>query len=271
MEFGDDDASDTASNRSGISSRHSPSQKDSGVSGQQRLRMMPAPAAPRLRLKVMDEHEGSEAASQDLNGMDNETMSVLSGGSPRFDLPFTFKVKDPNGSLHKVTASAERCSPLVRILSERLRCKPEHLRLTYKDEDGDDIAVINDASLSEAVDAARSNGDNFARLRAEIDESGLPERQAAPRSPAGDSFLRAVDAVSTPVAEVPSAPSSPQRGGSKADGAEQPEATTDSAAASNGSDSASSAPRAGTSPIVLGACALLAAIAVAGIVISRKN
>jgi len=255
MEFGDDDASDTASVRSGTSSRISRTKKDTNVSGQVRLKV--PSAIPRLRLQVMDE-QGSEAGSQDLNGMDNETLSVLSGGSPRrtgFDTPFTFKVLDPNGSLHKINASAERCAPLFKILCERLKCSAENLRLTYKDQDGDDIAVTDDASLSEAVDTARSNGDDFARLKAEIDESGLLKNQTAP---VASSLVVFSASDPTPLTEKDSPPEVP--------------GTPGAGAVSNGSGHTPPAKATQNNPVVLaGGLALLAGAVIAGIIFLKKQ
>ena len=165
MEFGDDNTSDTASQRSNSSSKLD--------RRQQLAASVPLPRAreaARLRLpSVLD--EASDLGSQDLNGMQNPGSPLR--GAAAFDVPFTFKVQDPNGNLHKVSASAERLSQLVETLCERLKTSPPFLRIKYTDEDGDEVVVVDDTSLAEAVDHARAKGDNFMRLKAEIDESSI--------------------------------------------------------------------------------------------------
>jgi hypothetical protein len=117
---------------------------------------------------VQDEQH-SDLASQDLNGLDR----VGYPSTKAFEAPFTFKVEDPSGNLHKLSSSADSFDQLVSILCERLKTTPACLRLKYMDEDGDEVLVSDDSSLSEAVDHARSKGDNFSRLRADIDDNYL--------------------------------------------------------------------------------------------------
>jgi len=142
-----------------------------------------APKIPKLRLGGLGNgfgvpegngngDDGDEVNSQDLNGLD----SLVSGLSPSasshhsrgFEAPFIFKVSDPAGNLHKVSASSERLGALKELLSGRLNRSADLFDLKYTDEDGDEVLVSGDAALSEAVDHARARGESFVRLTAKF-------------------------------------------------------------------------------------------------------
>ena len=169
MVMGDDD-SETASVLSSSSSR--PHRNDlKGAAAHKK-------SARPIRLARVQDSQQLESGSQDLNGLDRN-------GSPlpaQFEAPFTFKVEDPDGNLHKVTSSADSFDKLVDILCERLKSTPTCLRLKYTDGDGDEVLVSDDSSLSEAVDHARSKGDNFSRLRAVIEGDSLVVTATSPTS-----------------------------------------------------------------------------------------
>jgi hypothetical protein len=190
-----DDRSDTASLRSASSSRRPVVASVPVIDTSKPLNII-----PRLQMTA----EQSECGSQDLNGLDNVSNSPQFSG---FDAPFTFKVLDPNGNLHKVSSSAERLGQLVDILCGRLKTTQANLKLTYKDLDGDDVIVTDDVSLSEAVDCARSKGDNFVRLRAEIDESKIEQEQVVEpvrKSPEKEDVM--VPVAMKPVGAITAAP-----------------------------------------------------------------
>jgi len=160
----EDDGSDTVSVRSASSYARDQPIKPLGM---QTLRLPPNPQ--KLRLKPMDEL--SEQCSQDLSGLQSDLKGFDSPGRRTFEAPFTFKIEDPNGNLHKFISASENFDQLVRVVSERLYTDIKTLKLKYKDEDGDEVLLTTDASLAEAVDQARAKGDTSVRVRAEIDES----------------------------------------------------------------------------------------------------
>ena len=134
------------------------------------VQFVPIPARVVIKAPIICRvmEDSSDAASQDLNGHERGHSPQSFGHPSVFDAPFTFKVQDGEGNLHKLSASAEHLEQLIGLVCERLNSTPGLLKLKCKDDDGDEVLITDDASLSEAVDSARSRGDNFVRLRAEI-------------------------------------------------------------------------------------------------------
>jgi hypothetical protein len=262
----DDDDSETGSVRSSHSSRHD------------QPMMRQAPSFPsrqplKLRLPSVRDDRNDDLMSQDLNGMENSVLGsevgsqFQLGGRDRrspsnFDALFIFKIQDPNGNLHRVSASAERLDHLVGLLAVLFKASASHLRLTYKDEEGDDIMVSDDTSLSEAVDTARAQGENHVRLRAEIDETLTETDKTAATSPPNKAVAgNKIDAVAPPLLT----PIGGQEPSSTSPQAQPPSPSSERPAASPAASPAA------MSPLVLaGAAAALAGIIIAGIV-TMKN
>lgn len=156
MEFDDDDAtSEGSGSRRPPSSRTKASEARStrsSIRGKGRS-LSPVP----LRLSATKEDD--ESTDQDIDPADFQE----DGGD--FESLFTFKVKDSNGNLHKISCSAEHYGKLVKAVCERLKCdESQALELKYKDSDGDDLLISDDQSLNEAVDNARASGNDTLRI-----------------------------------------------------------------------------------------------------------
>ena len=143
----DDNGSDSGSVKSSSSSRRDQPMVRQVAAGVPR-------GAIKLRLPSVMDEQHDEFMSQDLNGMDRSVTSEAHspealGRQSSFDALFSFKVQDPNGNLHKVSASAERLEPLVALLADRLKAQPRHLQLKYIDEDGDEVWLARTVGVSE--------------------------------------------------------------------------------------------------------------------------
>jgi hypothetical protein len=215
MDVGDDE-SDTASIKSAASSRFAHQQRPQRSIGSVGGKV--APKVPKLKLGGLTNGSGGgggggagggggiddvdEVGSQDLNGLDGG-LSGSPTGQGGFEAPFTFKVADPSGNLHKVSASSERLQSLKSLLSDRLGCAPGGFDLKYVDEDGDEVLVSGDAALSETVDQARARGENFVRLSANFTSGGSGNGDGSAGAMAGAAppqtpRERIVEAVTTP-------------------------------------------------------------------------
>jgi len=70
--------------------------------------------------------------------------------------PFTFKFKDEQGSIHKVTSSACDYQLLMSVICKKLRRNvDDKIQISYLDEDGDYIVISSNQDLSDAVETAR--------------------------------------------------------------------------------------------------------------------
>ncbi|ORX86832.1 CBS-domain-containing protein [Anaeromyces robustus] len=70
--------------------------------------------------------------------------------------PFTFKFKDEQGSIHKVTSSAYDYPLLMSVICKKLRRNvDDKIQISYLDEDGDYIVISSNQDLSDAVEMAR--------------------------------------------------------------------------------------------------------------------
>ena len=130
---------------------------------------------PKLQLGALGlrrNDDMDEVGSQDLHGLDNYSGSP-SIGSGTFDALFTFKVVDPTGNLHKVSAGSERLLLLKAQISDRLQCAPEAFDLRHIDEDGDEVLIGSNAALAETVDNARARGETFVRLIASMNKEDV--------------------------------------------------------------------------------------------------
>jgi len=69
---------------------------------------------------------------------------------------FTFKFKDEQGSIHKITSSAYDYQLLMSVICKKLRKNvDDKIQISYLDEDGDYIVISSNQDLSDAVEMAR--------------------------------------------------------------------------------------------------------------------
>jgi hypothetical protein len=94
-------------------------------------------------------------------GNDSASMlspSVASGGQSPTKNTFVFKVRDDCGNMHRIHSSSSDYSALMQAVLDKLQNPSTKCLLKYKDDEGDEVTLSSDESLTEAVSLARASG-----------------------------------------------------------------------------------------------------------------
>jgi CBS domain-containing protein len=231
----DDDCSDVASERSYRSAhsgvprvqqqpRHAHSQSGGSVSGSV-VRAQQQQQQQHARVATVGGMNGGATATAgggfDLHDGDvSDMMSTRDHlDSADFDdVQFVYKVTDAEGNTHRVRASAERLTPLLLAVADKLHCAVPAasgssgavalppITLRYRDEDGDDCVLAGDESLHDAVDMARAAGWTALKLTATVGKSAAAASNTAATAPAAAAAAVTAAGGSKRVPSLPSVP-----------------------------------------------------------------
>jgi len=95
----------------------------------------------------------------------NSPVSTI-GGTNLIDDLFTFKIVDSSGHIHRIRSDVNRISNLVEAVANKMgdNVLPSSLQLKYLDDEGDAVLIGSDECLLEAVELARSSGNQVLKL-----------------------------------------------------------------------------------------------------------